>query len=440
MALTEGKVWKKLLLFALPLLAGNVLQQCYILVDSILVGQYLGKEALAAISASYFIYYFIIALIIGVGSGVSIVISQYCGAKDTVSVQRSFSSFFLFMLVAGAFISVLGVLLAEPIFRLTQTPPEVIPQAVAYFRVYIGGSFLFIIFSSLLSILRGVGDSYHPMLFMFVSMGLNIVLDLLFILVLDWNIEGVAYATIIAQGISMCMALYFVHKHPFLSLHKKDLVFDKALFFQGLKIGIPTSVQHTAIAIGLISLLSIVNGFGTDTLTAYGAAAKVDSLLSQIVVTVSGALATFCAQNIGAKRMDRVCEAVRLSMILNFFFYLFIMLCVTFFSREIMQLFVSDPMVVRIGEDYLFIVLGAFFFAGATNMLNGALRGAGNTLFSMATSLICLWLIRIPLAYFLGKLYGTSGLWWAISSSLCIGFVATIIYVFCKYKKLLKPV
>ena len=199
--LTEGTVWKVILRFALPLLIGNLLQQFYNITDSIIVGQFLGKEALAAVSASFFIYYFIISFAIGVGSGTTVVISQLYGAKEYQIIQLAFSSFFIFMLVAGVVLSITGIIFAEPIFHLMNTPEEVIPQAVAYFQIYIGGTFLFMTFNSIISILRGMGESIRPMVFIYITAILNIVFDLLFILVFNWGIEGAARATVIAQGI-----------------------------------------------------------------------------------------------------------------------------------------------------------------------------------------------------------------------------------------------
>lgn len=427
--LTHGSVWKVIVRFALPLLIGNLLQQLYNVTDSIIVGQFLGKEALAAVSASFFIYYFIISLVIGVGSGTSVVVSQFFGAKQYDKVQRAFSSFFIFMLVAGIALSIAGIIFAEPIFRLTNTPEEVIPDAVAYFRIYIGGTFLFVTFNSIISILRGVGESVRPMIFIFITTILNIVLDLLFIVGFHWGIEGAARATVIAQGIGMCIALGYVNNtHPLLSIKKQDLLFDMKLFKEGLKIGLPTSVQQCAIALGLIALLGIVNSFGTDTLTAYGAAGKIDTIITQAVLTLSGALAAFCGQNIGAGRFDRVHKGLRFTMLVNVIFSLITFTAIYFFGEEMMRAFTNDPAVIAIGKEYLLIIGGFFIVHGALNIYNGALRGAGDTIFTMATSLLCLWLIRIPLAYQLSAWYGRQGIWWAIGISIAIGLVITYIY------------
>ena len=427
--LTEGKVWKVIVRFALPLLVGNLLQQFYNITDSIIVGQFLGKEALAAVSASFFIYYFIISLVIGVGSGTTVVISQLFGAKQYQKVQLAFSSFFIFMLVGGIILSIAGIIFAEPVFRLTNTPEEVIPQAVAYFRIYIGGTFLFVTFNSIISILRGVGESVRPMLFILITTVLNIAFDLLFILVFKWGIEGAARATVVSQGIGMCIALAYVNNtHPLLSIKKQDMLFDWKLFKESLKIGLPTSVQQCAIALGLIALLGIVNSFGTNTLTAYGAAGKIDTIITQAILTLSGALAAFCGQNIGAGRLDRVKKGVQFTMYMNIALGLLTFAAVYLFGNEMMRIFTKDIDVVAIGKEYLLIIGGFFIVHGALNVYNGALRGAGDTLFPMITSLVCLWLIRIPLAYYLSSWLGRNGIWWAIGISITIGLIVTFVY------------
>lgn len=427
--MTRGEVWKVISRFALPLLIGNLLQQLYNVTDSVIVGQFLGKEALAAVSASFFIYYFIISLVIGIGSGTTVVISQFYGAKRFDELQKAFSSFFIFMLVAGVLLSIIGIIFAEPMFRLTNTPEEVIPQAVLYFRIYVGGTFLFVTFNSIISILRGVGESVRPMLFILLTTVLNVILDLVFIAVFHWGIEGAARATVIAQGIGMCVALAYINNtHPLLSIKKKDLVFDTSLFKEGLRIGLPTSVQQCAISLGLIALLGIVNSFGTETLTAYGAAGKIDTIIIQAVLTLSGALAAFCGQNIGARRLDRVREGVRFAMLVNIVLGLATFTAIYFFGDTMMLAFTNDPEVIAIGQEYLLIIGGFFIVHGGLNVFNGALRGAGDTLFTMVVSLTCLWLIRIPLAYWFSSIWGRVGIWWAIGASLCIGLAVTYIY------------
>ena len=209
------------------------------------------------------------------------------------------------------------------------------------------------------------------------------------------------------------------------------MLFDSRLFRESLRIGLPKSVQQCAIAIGLVALLGIVNQFGTDTLTAYGAAGKIDTLITQAILTLSGALAAFCGQNIGARRWKRVQQGVRFTMLANIAIGLLTFLTVWLFGNELMLIFTDDANVISIGKEYLLIISGFFTIHGALNVLNGALRGAGSTLFPMITSLLCLWIFRIPLSYGFSAWFGRVGIWWAIGFSITIGLVATLIY----YKK-----
>ena len=426
--LTRGAVWRVIPAFALPLLVGNLTQQVYNLTDSVIVGRFLGKEALAAVSASFFIYYFIISLAIGVGSGITVVVSQRFGARDHEAVRRAFSSFLLFAIVAGAVLSVVGVVGANSFFRLTRTPPEVMPYALRYFRVYAAGTLFFILFYSALSILRGIGDSVRPMRFVLVTAVLNIAFDLLFILVFRWDIEGAAAATVLAQACGVASAVRHIRNHDLLSLSRRDLVFDRPLFLQGVRIGLPTGVQQCSIAIGLVALLGIVNGFGADTLTAYGAAGKIDSFIVQIILTLAGALSAFCGQNIGAGRLDRVHAGVRFAMLFNVCLSFAVFVAILLFGQQMMAAFTEDAAVIAIGREYL-TLLGAFLvFHGALCILNGAMRGAGDTFFAMVTGIVSFWLIRIPLAGLFSHAWGRVGIWWAIVASITLAFVATLVY------------
>ena len=427
--LTEGKVWKVIVRFAVPLLVGNLLQQFYNITDSIIVGQFLGKEALAAVSASFFIYYFIISLVIGVGSGTTVVISQLFGAKQYQKVQLAFSSFFIFMLVGGIILSIAGIIFAEPVFRLTNTPEEVIPQAVAYFRIYIGGTFLFVTFNSIISILRGVGESVRPnavhsdydspehcvrlALHTRIQMGYRGSCSC------DCRFAGNRY--VYSPGVCKQYAPLAIHQKARYAVRLETVQRE-------LKNRTADKRTACAIALGLIALLGIVNSFGTNTLTAYGAAGKIDTIITQAILTLSGALAAFCGQNIGAGRLDRVKKGVQFTMYTNIALGLLTFAAVYLFGNEMMRIFTKDIDVVAIGKEYLLIIGGFFIVHGALNVYNGALRGAGDTLFPMITSLVCLWLIRIPLAYYLSSWLGRNGIWWAIGISITIGLIVTFVY------------
>ena len=427
--LTVGKEWKVLLYFSFPLLLGNILQQLYLIIDSIIVGRFIGVEALAAISACYFVYYFIIALIIGIGSGISVVVSQYFGARRYSDVQLATTSFIIFTVFIGVLLSFAGIYLAEEIFRAMHTPEEVIPLAVEYFRIYIAGSFIYLIFNSLISILRGIGDARRPLYFSLASTLINVALCLLFVVVFGWGLKGAALSTVIAQLVGMVIAILYINiKHPIISLRWDKLRFDAKIFMQGIRIGIPTSVQQGAIALGLIALLRIVNQFGTPTLTAYGAAGKIDTFVMQPILALCSALAAFTGQNIGAGRFDRIRNGLRYSLLLTTAISAIAVVAVLLFGKEIMMLFTTDEEVIAIGREYLLIVSSFYIFHGWMNTFNGLLRGSGATFVPMVISIVTLWLIRIPVAYLFSDLWGVSGIWWSVAPVWILGFAATFTY------------
>jgi putative MATE family efflux protein len=367
--------------------------------------------------------------VIGIGSGITVVVSQCYGGKQYEKVQAAFSSFFIFTFIAGILLAVIGILFAESFFHLMKTPEDVIPEAVRYFRVYMCGTPFFVTFNSFLSIMRGMGDSKRPMMLVLFTAILNIILDLLFIIFFKWDVEGAALATVSAQGIGVLLAVVYVHKrHPLLSMKRKDMTFDRRLFFRGLKVGIPTSIQQCSLSLGLLALLGIVNACGTDTLTAYGAAGKVDSLITQVILALSSAMSAFCGQHIGAGNVSRIHQGVRFAMLINILFSVGIYIIICIFGREIMEAFSTGEVVISIGYDYLMIVGAVFFLHGAMNVMNGAMRGAGDTLFAMLTGIVLFWIIRVPLAYILSEYIGYRGIWLAISISITAGFIATYIY------------
>jgi putative MATE family efflux protein len=274
-----------------------------------------------------------------------------------------------------------------------------------------------------------MGDSTRPMIFIFIASVLNIAFDVLFIVVFKWDLEGVAFATVLAQLIGVIVSLVYLHKcHPILSLKRRDFVFDRVLFLQGVKIGFPTSIQQCSLSVGLLVLLAVVNQFGTDTLTAYGAAGKIDALITQAILMLSSAIAAFCGQNMGAGLVSRVHQGVRFAMRINVLFSLTVFSLIWFFGREMMMIFTSDEAVIAIGNEYLLIVGAVFVLQGAMNVMNGAMRGAGDTLFAMITGIVTFWLIRLPLAWYLSRQAGYSGVWWSIAISIAISFLATTMY------------
>lgn len=427
--LTVGKEGSLILKFALPMLLGNVFQQLYNVVDSIIVGNFIGKEALAAVGSSFPIIFAFLSLIIGIASGSTIVIAQYFGAKNIEKVKRTINTLFIFLFFASILISILGIIFSEDIFRLLKLPEEVIPQATTYFNIFIGGVIVSFGFNGTSAILRGLGDSKTPLYFLIISTFINIGLDLLFVLVFQWGIAGVAIASVIAQGGAFITAIIYLNKtHKIVHFSFKELVFDKDIFKKSLRIGLPTGLQQFFVAAGMMALISIVNGFGTDVIAAYSVAIRIDGLASMAAMNFAAALATFVGQNIGAKKIERVKAGFIATLKMSSIISVVVSASVLLFGSFIMDLFTNDPEVIRIGKEYLTIVSAFYIVFTAMFTIAGVMRGAGDTLIPMFISLIALWVIRIPGAWILSKSLGEIGIWWAIPMGWFVGFLLSYIY------------
>lgn len=427
--LTVGKESSLILKFALPMLLGNVFQQLYNIVDSIIVGNFIGKEALAAVGASFPIIFAFLSLIIGIASGSTIVIAQYFGAKDIEKVKRTINTLFIFLFFASITVSIIGIIYSEDIFRLLKLPEEIIPQAKVYFNIFIGGIVVSFGFNGTSAILRGLGDSKTPLYFLIISTLINIVLDLVFVLVFKWGIAGVAIASVIAQGGAFLTAIIYLNKtHKIIHFSFKDLSFDKIIFKKSVRIGLPTGIQQTFVALGMMALISIVNEFGTDVIAAFSVATRIDSLASMPGMNFAAALATFVGQNIGARKTDRVKAGFIATLKMTSIISVIVSVTVLVFGESIINLFTDDAEVIRIGREYL-VIVGAFYIVfTAMFTISGVMRGAGDTVIPMFISLIALWVIRIPGAWFLSKRLGETGIWWAIPMGWFVGFLLSYIY------------
>ncbi|MRT93179.1 MATE family efflux transporter [Ancylomarina sp. 16SWW S1-10-2] len=426
---TTGNVARHIFNFTLPMLLGNVFQQLYNIVDSIIVGKVLGKEALASVGASFPIIFTLIALLIGIGSGFSIVISQFYGAKDIDRVKRSIDTMYIFLFISALIMSILGIYFSKDLFRLLQLPEELMPQAITYLNIYMSGMILFFGFNGTSSILRGLGDSKTPLYFLILSSILNIAFDLLFVMVFRWGIAGAAWATVLAQGIAfVSILLYLNNTHKIMKFSVAKLRFDTDLFKKSLKIGLPSGLQQTFVAVGMMTLLGIVNTFGTDVIAAYTAAGRIDSLAMMPAMNFAQALATFVGQNLGANKIDRVKKGFKATFIMSNLFCLIMSALIILFGSNLMRLFTTDPQVIEIGQNYLIIVSSFYLIFSSMFTIQGVLRGAGDTLIPMFITLFSLWIIRIPAAYFLSNEIGSDGIWWSIPMGWSIGMTCSYIY------------
>ncbi len=427
--LSVGNVRKQILYFALPMLIGNVFQLMYNVVDRLIVGRVIGKEALAAVGASFPVIFVLISFFIGVAIGFTIAIAQYFGNKDLNNVRRTIDTLYILIFFASIIVSVVGVLFSDEIFQLINLPVEVRPEANTYFKIYMSGALLFFGFSGTSAILRGLGDSKTPLYFMVISTITNIILDLLFVLVFKMGVAGAALATVISQGGAFISAIIYLNKtHEVINLSWRKMVFDVQIFWKSFRVGTPIGLQQLFVALGMSVMFLLVNPFGTDAVAAYTAVFTIGSFVSLPAMNFAAALSTFVGQNLGANKPERVHYGLIETMKMVSLLVLMITAISIIFRKPIMQIFTSDAEVVRIGAEYL-IIVGWFYITFSTMFIIGAvMRGAGDTVIPMIITFIALWLVRIPGCYFLSQQYGVTGIWWGIPIAWVIGMTLSYFY------------
>jgi putative MATE family efflux protein len=427
--LTTGNESKLILQFATPMLLGNIFQQFYNIVDSIVVGNFLGKEALASVGASFPIIFTLISLVIGFAMGATIIIAQYFGSKQMEKVKLTIDTLYIVLFIASLVMTVIGIALAGPILRLIQLPEEILPQARLYLVVYLSGLIFFFGFNGTSAILRGLGDSKTPLYFLILATLVNIVLDLLFVIVFKWGIAGVAVATVISQAGAFFTAIIYLNKtHPVMTFSLFKLKFDKEIFWKSMKIGLPSGLQQTFVSLGLLAITWIVNLFGVNVIAAYSIAMRIDSLASLPAMNFSAALSTFVGQNIGANKIGRVRAGLIATLKMTTLISIFFSVVAILFSRFLMGLFTGDQEVIAIGAKYLIIVSSFYVFFSTLFIINGVMRGAGDTLIPMFITLFALWGVRIPIAWFLSNKIGETGIWWSMPIGWFIGMVMGVMY------------
>lgn len=413
------------------MLLGNVFQQFYNLVDSIIVGKYIGKGALAAVGTSMPITFLLISLFIGITMGFTIIVSQYFGAKDMVRVKKAINTLYIFIFITSIVMSVVGIMLSGWIFRLIGMDPSIIPQAKLFLNIFLAGLVFLFGYNGTSAILRGLGDSKTPLYFLIGSVVLNIILDIIFVPILGWGVWSVAVATVISEGAAFIAQIIYLNRyHKVINFSFAELKFDPEIFKKGIKIGLPTGLQQTFVAAGMVALYGIVNRFGIDANAAYSAAGRIDNFAAMPAMSFSMALSTFVGQNLGANKPGRVIAGLRSTLAMTAIVSLAVSFVTVLFGKYLMRLFTNDPVVIELGRGYL-AVIGSFYILFSTMfVLNGVLRGAGDTLIPMFISLFSLWLIRIPVAYFLSAYpsIGIYGVYWSIPIGWFFGATLSFIY------------
>lgn len=387
--MTKGNEVKLLIQFSLPMLIGNVSQQFYNLIDSIVVGKYIGANALAAVGATNSLNFLSFSICLGLSIGISIIISQYFGAKRDEDVKRAIANSVYVIAVSGIIMSLLTSCLARPILQAMNTPPEILDDSTTFLRIVSGGMIAVAAYNAIAAILRALGDSKTPLIFLVVSCVINVVLDLLFVLKFGWGVAGTACATVISQGVAAlgCTIFAIIH-NPYFKLKKEHIKVDWPIIHKCIRIGIPVAIQNSMIAVSLVALQSVVNGFGEVAVAAYTATSRVEQLIQQPFNSLGAAMSTFAGQNMGAKKLERVRKGYHKSILIVAIFSLMALLVAQFGGHAIMKLFVEDGAVISLGAKAIKITSCMYFALGMIYITRGLLNGTGDAFYAMINGVV----------------------------------------------------
>ena len=395
-SLTEGPIWKGILLFAMPILLGNIFQQFYNTFDSWCVGNFIGENALAAVSSSGSLIFMLVGFFNGVAMGAGVIIARYYGARDFAAMRRAIHTDVAFGLAAGVALSIIGVVFSPTILRWMGTPEEVMPQSVSYFRFYFCGAVFTVMYNIFVGILHALGDSRHPLIYLMISTVVNIVLDLLFVAVLHMGVGSAALATTISQGISAvlcCIRLMKVEKDY--RLVPGEIRFHMESLRNIIRFGLPSGVQNSVIALANLVVQSNINAFGREAMAGCGAYSKLEGFAFLPVTCFTMALSTFVGQNLGAGKYDRVkkgasfgiCCCMLLAELVGLVFY--------FFAPGLIGFFNDGPVVVGFGSRHMRTICLFYCLLAFSHCMAAILRGAGKATVPMVTMLVCWCLIRV---------------------------------------------
>ena len=434
--MTKGNPVYLLLIFSLPMLLGNLFQQMYNLVDSIVVGKGVGANALAAVGATNSVSFLFFALCNGIGSGGGIITAQQFGAGNVDKVKKAIinSGYILFMgsLVVGT----IALWLSEPMLRLMNTPEEIMGDAIIYMRLQCIGLPLVALYNHVSSMLRALGDSKTPLYFLIFSCFLNIGMDVWFVYGFGLGVLGAAVATIIAQLVAgIGCLLYALRVNPYFKMGKRHFVMDGELIQGTIRLGLPLSMQFSLVAISCMALQGVVNSFGPIVVAAFTAVGRVEQLLHQPYGTLSAALSTYCGQNLGAGEMERIRQGFRKSLLMMAVFSFVMLPIMQFGSEWIIGIFVEDPQVIYYGEKALRITSWFYLFLGIINMARGILNGVGDAVFALINGGVEV-VIRIilPVAMTSVAVIGVWGIWWSTGLSWLISAIFCV-WRYASWKK-----
>lgn len=413
--MTEGNPTHLLIIFAIPMLIGNIFQQLYNLVDSVIVGRYVGADALAAIGATNSISFLFFALCNGIGSGGGIITAQQFGAGNDEKVKKAIVNSGYILMIGSVLMGALAYVLSESVLRFMATPEEIMNDALVYMKMQCIGLPLVAVYNHVSSMLRALGDSKTPLYFLVFSCLLNVGLDLWFVCGFKMGIFGAALATIIAQLIAgVGCFVYAIKFNVYFRFEKRHFIPEKDVIWGSVKLGVPLSLQFSLIAISCMALQRVVNTFGAAVMAAFTATSRVEQLLHQPYGTLSAALATYSGQNLGAGNMDRIKLGFKKSIIMMGIFSLVMLPIMQIGGEAIVKIFVDDPEVIHYGAIAMRITSWFYIFLGLIYMTRGVLNGIGDAMFALINGIVeVIGRIIIPVAMTMIPFVGVWGIWWA---------------------------
>ncbi len=426
--MTAGSPAGHIFFFALPLLAGSFLQQLYNMVDSWVVGNYAGDAALAAVGVGFPVIFMFTSLFMGLSNGGTVVIAQFYGAGDMKRVRDALDTVYTAFTVSAVPITLVALGAVKPILLLMQVNADAWTEAWVYLTVVSAGLIGTIGYNLNAGILGGLGNSRTTLLFLAISAVMNIVLDLVFVLGCGMGVLGVALGTIISQAFSWLYGLFYINRHyPAIAIHPFCLRFDRALFRQIMGIGLPAGIQMSLVAVGAMTVMSKINSFGKEFAAAYNVGSKLDSLAFLPVQSLSNAVTTFVGQNIGARRLDRARQGVRVTVAASVVWSA-VMLVLIPLGPTLVGAFSSTPAVIRSGSLYLRSIMPFYFLFSVMFCLNNAMRGAGDSVFAMADVIFSLILVRVPAVYWFADHYGPDYMYYGVGVGWIVGFALSVVY------------
>ena len=394
--MTEGPIWKRMILFAIPLFLGNLFQQLYNTADSLIVGNFLGSDALAAVSSSGSLIFLMVGFFNGISLGAGVVIARYFGAREKEKVQDAIHTTVAFGIVAGILLTAIGLIMTPTFLRWMGTPADVLKNSVLYFRIYFLGSIAFVLYNIFVGILQSVGDSRHPLIYLIISSVTNVVLDLLFIGVFRFGVGSAAVATILSQFLSAILCLiHLMRCKEDYQIHLKKIRFDFPMLKLIISNGLPSGFQNSIISFANVIVQSNINSFGKMAVAGCGAYSKIEGFGFLPITCFALSLTTFISQNLGARQYERAKKGAKFGVLCSITMAEIVGIIIFFTAPYLVAAFNNDPQVVAFGTAQARTITLFYFLLAFSHCIAGILRGAGKSTIPMFVMLICWCIIRV---------------------------------------------